>query len=316
MKKRRKGRAGTAQPERDRLTPEQLHKIEREVLVASNRTILPSVAAVVTGDGLTIFSGTFVQHEGKRFVLTARHCLEDLPRPHDIIIHSTTMPAPVRSEHIKGVFWCTSPDDPDPDAGIARLDIGLIWLTEDATSILKPTWLELSRLGSAGVKPGGILLMPGFPGQMARVNHGPYGHKQIGLELMIYIGQVTNRSPGLLAREAVDHIDVFIEYDQADLMRPATKEKLPTTSPLGMSGCGLFVLQQITDDGLWTPGALECAGIQSSFIEGRGMLRATKAEFARRALQDFCSGIRDGTITPLSGSTFEVDYRPMPDNQE
>jgi len=59
----------------------------------------------------------------------------------------------------------------------------------------------------------------------------------------------------------------------------------------------VFALRRVEKDGLWEPGPVNLLAVQSSFLRGRKLLRATRSEFVARGLHDLTK-IRPGFEAP------------------
>jgi hypothetical protein len=103
---------------------------------------------------------------------------------------------------------------------------------------------------------------------------------------MHFFGVVPKRVPTRLDRPAQKHIDLFVHYDIDDLVRVGSEDPVQPVQPSGISGCGLFRVERVRKRGLWSPGPLPLVGIQSSYYSARGLLRATRSEFAVRLLEE------------------------------
>jgi hypothetical protein len=286
-------------------TPEALHR--RKIIAVATQSVIPCVAGMAADGGGHVFSGTFVRLETECFVLTARHCLEDIKDRRSLRVTAASSGVSIGHEGIQGHFWATSPDDPIGSDAPPRLDIGLLWLHKTAAHSLQPDWINLDRLRSDAAVPGARVVLAGYPSALAA--------KSGALELMLHISEVSEETPAGLRSEPKQHVDVFIRYDPEDIVDLRRLTKDGTAAPHGLSGSPVFVIQQVDGSELWTPDSLQLAAVQSSFLPRMRLLRATRTELARRTLQDFVEVLRGGEgQRPRVWHEF-IEPRPMPDHQ-
>lgn len=257
--------------------------IETNAMLAAGERVARSVAAIIHGNGKSIFSGSFVRSGSQYLVLTARHCIEAVMDWNDIRILSFNRPEVSRPAATRGRFWVTSPHDV-PGADLPRLDIGFILLHESLAQSLNAEWIPIERIGSGRVKGGDGVFLTGFPAQLASVIRGQRGERATALHPLHFVGEVARHMPQGLARQARRHIDMFVHFEHDDLVKVGTGASIDPIAPAGMSGCGVFSVQRVRKRGLWTAGSMDLVGIQSSFLPDRRLLRATRAAHARHAL--------------------------------
>lgn len=273
-------------------TNDEAHKeVVRCVTEAAKRRL--GCCLVVEDDRLLSFSATFIFAQGKYFLVTAAHCLENASFASTLRVatasHQTPgIEVPLRDKVLFGSAKL--------NGQVVNLDVGYIELPPDIAEALGVDWSTQEAATSDWTGSGALVYIAGFPGSKARLEPGKPSvyHPQP----MVYWGEVTHRPHNLewggYNIPPNDSVDVFVEYEAGNHHDAITRSPMEDIDPKGMSGGGVFVVPRPVGDGLWTPSEVHLAGIQSSHVPGDNLVRATRVEHVFHLMEEA------GAIQPAS----------------
>lgn len=219
-----------------------------------------SIAGLAAGLGQLIFSGVCVARGDRRFLATARHCIEGLDVKD---LHVFTMGRPNTFEPAPVVRVASHP----------RLDIAVIEVPSDYAGALKAEWLPPSRMTSKDLSPGRGVWLIGFPSELAKAT----GTAFVACRPLIIQTSITKRDPGDDIRALLEpNVDVLCEY--TNLPNLKGEHTPPPTSLRGMSGCGAFAVPLVREGDLWLPTTSTLAGLQVSEFRDSGFIKTLRVE--------------------------------------
>lgn len=217
---------------------------------------------------LTVFSGVFFQDNGRYCVLTAKHCLEDIQKPHTLSLSNYG----AQTLNAKFVYL----KDFEVKSGLAKtdVDIAVIELSPDYAQKLNAEWVSRERIHEI-VSVGDAVYVVGFPKAMIKRN--ALDNRFVHPAPYAAFTMIADPPPSESAMNPVDDsVDFFVHFEGST----DSKEHKQPFNPGGMSGCGIFTFDPIPRDPgrLWVPN-IRLVGIQSSVFQKR-FLRGKKALLA------------------------------------
>ena len=226
------------------------------------------------------FSCVFVQTDSKYYVVTARHCLEDLCESSRIMISTFNNRLP--DDTIR--FGCKD----NVNFGIPkskRIDISYLEVDEKTARSFKVRFFPSYNCISQDHKDDTRVCLIGFPRQFVHQNFIPTKSDKPKFNLLakpfICWTNISNRIPqerSVLDYEPDLNIDIFIEYDPEKIYDVENDMPLLNIRPQGMSGCGVFRVSTNSKKEIWSALDINLIGIQSSYYEKDKLLKATRIE--------------------------------------
>jgi len=257
--------------------------------------IRPTNATLTSDDGTHFFSGVFVSARGRHFIATVKHGIDGIRDWSTLRVLTHSVPETKRPLRTIGRLWATSPEDPDDPDKLTRYDIGLICVHPENIDDLQAGWISIENMRSTDVVPGTLVALMGCPRGLMRRERSNDAASALLLRPMIYSGPVTFRSPGFLIPPADNYFEFFVEYDPRNASAINPNDSTEYLDPVWLSGCGVFLIKTVPSGSLWDPGPLCLAGIQSSFLSTKKLLRIKRSEHLRRLVDRVCDAIeRDG----------------------
>jgi hypothetical protein len=255
-------------------------KLDKKSVVSIERTVAEAclkMTCIVTCDpsdkDLTVFSGVLFQNKGHYYVLTAKHCLEDIQKPKTIGLSS------YGAQTLNVDFEGLQDFEVKNDLVKAEIDIAAIELSPDYAVRLSAEWVSRERI-TGDITVGAPVFAVGFPKEILRRNPvdkriiypGPYAAFSMVID--------PPKSESML--NPIDTaVDFFIYYEESK----DTSNEDQHVHPRGMSGGGIFTFDTIPleSEELWTPN-IRLLGIISALFQGK-CLRGKKAALILSAIE-------------------------------
>jgi hypothetical protein len=237
----------------------RVHAAGRPVL---DRYTLP-IAARYSEWPIAHGTGVLVQIADARFVVTARHVVEEARQGATLYIpKSTEAGIPLRGEYILS--------GEDRDVGVVRLEPGL------ADEVLRSGLFEFLRLNRtvpllAGRLPPAFYVLFGYPLELSR-------RQRDAIEPVSYWHGTTphKRTPAELGFDERHHLALRLHRDRSTLATAEGFDRVPLLK--GMSGCGIWLCMDQADleapDG-WSPDHLRLVGIFTGFVDSSEVVKGT-----------------------------------------
>ena len=227
---------------------------------------------------LAVFSGVFFQNRGHYYVLTAKHCLEDIQKPKTIGLSN------YGAQTLNAEFEWRQDFEVKNDLVKAEIDIAAIELSPDYAVRLNAEWVSRDRI-AGDITVGAPVFAVGFPKEILRRNPvdkriiypGPYAAFSVVVD--------PPRSESML--NPVDTaVDFFIYFEELK----GTGNNDQQGHLRGMSGGGMFTFDTISfkTEELWTPN-IKLLGILSALFQGK-FIRGKKAGLILPAIEQMIRG--------------------------
>lgn len=246
------------------LDQESIKGIEKTVAEACLK-----MTCIITCDpsdtDLAVFSGVFFQDDGHYYVLTAKHCLEDIKKPNTIDLSN------YGAQTLNAKFEWLQDVEVKNTLVKTDIDIAIIELSPDYAGRLNAEWVSHEKIAEVITIRDPVYVV-GFPKEILRSSS--VDKRVIHPTPFATFGMVTDPPKSESVLNPIDtNVDFFIHYQE--LKDEKKGEQNP--HPKGMSGCGIFTFNtfHLASGELWTPN-IRLLGIQSGLFLGR-FIRGKKA---------------------------------------
>ena len=254
-----------------KLDKEDVLKIERAIAEACLK-----MTCVVTcdpsEDDFAVFSGVFFHNNGRYYVLTAKHCLEDIQRPKTIGLSNYS------AQTLNAEFERLQDFEIRNDLVKTETDIAVIELSPDYAVRLNAEWVSRDRITEVSAV-GTPVFAVGFPKEIMRRN--PNDRRIIYPGPYAAFSAVVEPPPSESILNPIDTaVDFFIAYGKQE-----GADDNHDIHPRGMSGGGIFTFDTISlnTQELWTPN-IRLLGILSALFQGK-LIRGKKAALVLSAME-------------------------------
>jgi hypothetical protein len=237
---------------------------------------------------LAVFSGVFFQDDGHYYVLTAKHCLEDIKKPNTIDLSN------YGAQTLNAKFESIQNVEVKNRLVKTDIDIAIIELSPDYAGRLNAEWASREMIAEV-ITIGDPVYVVGFPKEILR--RSSIDKRVIHPTPFAIFSMVTDppKSESVLNPINTD-VDFFIHYQELKY----EKKGKQNPHPKGMSGCGIFTFNtfHLASGELWTPN-IRLLGIQSSLFQGR-FIRGKKATLVLPTIEKSMKKTRKGRNLKLS----------------
>ena len=201
-------------------------------------------------------------------IATAAHCVESISKGRSLYVFSRNSPASLHPHSILEM---------EVDA---VNDLALLQLGSDSVRSLRAEWWNLSTASSRECRSGSVAYLVGFPA-FRNLEHRVAAKRLTEMRPFSYFTNVTRRSlPDAqlsMGRRPDQELDIFTEISINRTMNDHDGGYFPAFEPAGLSGAGVFLVQGLREDALWS-GHLSLAGIQCGHLRKSELLRASRIE--------------------------------------
>jgi hypothetical protein len=216
--------------------------------------------------GFSAFSGVFFKDNEHFYVLTAKHCMEDIRKTETLALSNLgaqTLNVPLKYIQTKTI---------ENREIKADIDIVIIELQPDYAKMLNAEWITRERVVDR-VEVGEAVFVIGFPYKL--IGRSKADRRIIHPGPFVSFSEIVRAPESESLLNPIDpNIDVFTGYDEKSM---TTDDIEIEVHPEGMSGGGVFGFNKIPTDRneVWSPG-IRLIAIQSAFFK-KHYLRAKLA---------------------------------------
>lgn len=219
---------------------------------------------------VAVFSGVFYKDEGHYYVLTAKHCLEDIQRPKTIALSN------FGAQTLNAPFVWVKDVEVQNNFAKADIDIAVIELSPDYAGKLNAEWVIRDKIAET-IYVNDPVFVVGFPKEILKRN--AVDKRIIYPAPFAAFSMVAETPKSQSSLNPIDtNVEFFVYYER--------KDHEPHPHPRGMSGCGIFTFNPIPTklEELWTPN-IRLLGIQSALFQGK-FVRGKKASVALPTIKE------------------------------
>jgi len=228
--------------------------------------IIQSIGFITSDNGYNQFSGTFISHLDKKYLVTAKHCIKDIIDFDTLVICT--------EKNASGIIY------PKPRlAYLEDVDIGRIEIPDEMFASLKCTSIPSAIVNNNSPCRGKDVFIMGFPSSEVKKEENTYYPTPF-----FYRSKVSERWPkGTNEFEYFrPEKHFFIEWDHNNTI-DLKKNKIKTFPLQGISGCGVFtIIPPAKDSIVWDFTQLEFTGVISSVNRQVGLIQSVKSEHVLR----------------------------------
>ncbi len=244
-------------------------------VLAAQRVIGRTTAALIADRGETQGSGVFIRWRERYFVATAAHVLRDIKDWDSVLVGSVAWIGPYpralrgNSFGIEGSY----------DVGVMELHPRFVpWLDVD--------WVTADLMDDSGLVVGTPLAVLGFPSDLAV----PPSPGSLGkVTPTISFGNATNTPARgeLIETPLAPDSDLWIDFSFRESKDPRTGAGLRSNGLRGVSGGGVFALARNSAPVVAGLPDVRLVGIEWAQYQSDGKLRAARVEVVKAVLEEF-----------------------------
>lgn len=237
---------GFADPEQLSRKLESFKRLNQAVLEHLEKVAV-AIVAFKDGEPYDIGSGTFVEIEGRCFIATAAHVIDEYPNEALLLITS-------RERQTDTPLIIGRGSDPVADVGWLELQPGM------AQHLGKtPVTLDRLQLGVSHLDDD-LAVVYGFPSEKARPHRGATSH---GLVVQPICFATHTPDATEQPSDAKPARDIFLAYPDEGLLGP--NGPMRGISAPGLSGAGVWTAQT-GKQGVWSPDHCKLIAIENSWL--------------------------------------------------
>lgn len=260
------------------------HQIRKAIEDFGFRSSVPIFKATAGDDADHLATGTFINCQGRLFLLTARHILDDC-NPADLAIARSPKGSILQTLGISNLFRPV--DDPRVDVDILCIEIK----EPEVQTIVAQGWRAVDISIGKDPELDKDVLLVGYPSATLTKD----GMRLSGRPTS-YRTSVMATAPQSAKQPVSAELDLFMVLDREG--ESFSGERFLSPAIGGMSGCAIWQFTEVQNTELWTPDrALRLVGIQASALAGQ-FFRGKQWRYIAHVITQACHSTCIGAAEP------------------